>query len=73
MQSISSINNISNIILIAINAGCVFRMLFCLLFIMKGDPSEQMQMKKRIKHIIFFMMVANGIYAITALAQSYWG
>lgn len=73
MESISTINGLSSLLLIMINAGGIFRILFCIVIKISGEMQEQQQMSKRIKHTIIFLAVANSLMTINMVAQHYWG
>ena len=73
MESITTINNLSTLVLILINAGGAFRILFCVFLMMGGDIQEGQQMKKRIINNLIFLMVANGLVSISNVAKYYWG
>ena len=73
MESITTLNGLSWMVLGLIDAGCVLRIVFCTLHLMSAEPQDSHQMKRRIRNIIIFLMVANGIFALNGLAQYYWG
>ena len=73
MKGISTINGLSSLILILINVGGVFRILFCSLFMMGGDIQDGHQMKRRIRNTILFLIVANSLVGISSIGQMYWG
>ena len=71
MESLTTINNISSLILILINVGAVARIIYCA--IMLNNPESEQQMKKRIIHILIFLMIANSLVGISKMARYYWG
>lgn len=73
MESITTFNNLTQIFIIFINAGGIFRIIWCLIVISTGDESARHQMKKRIRNIIIALIVANLLMAtIIPLGQYYF-
>lgn len=73
MESLMTINNISVALIALINAGGIFRLIFCIIGMMSGEPHSMMQMKKRLIHTIIFLAIANAIIGIHAMAIYYYG
>ena len=72
MEETSLINNLSMMVLGIIDAGCIARIVYCNVMAQTSDETRH-SMKKRIKHILIFMIIANSIFGIRAAAQVYWG
>lgn len=72
MGSISTIDGLSYAIIGAINAGAIARIIFCVLM-MNSGADEAHQMKRRIRNIIIFMIVADTIFTLKQIANYYYG
>lgn len=68
-----TIKNLIAVMLILINAGCVFRLIMCFIKLMGSAEGEVATYKKRIKNLISFMIIANCIWVITYLVLRYYG
>ena len=73
MESLATINKLSSLLLIIINVGCVFRILFCCVVLMHKDVAEGQHIKNRILYTLLFLAVANSLGGLNAIAQIYWG
>lgn len=67
-----TIDILSYNLIAVINAGAICRMIFCFLM-MNNGIDEGHQMKKRIRNIIKFTIVANTIFALKQIASYYFG
>ena len=67
----SLIDEISNVVLILIRAGTVFRVAYCLLRLVTADE-EATQYKKRIRNTIIFYILAECAFILKDLFIHYY-
>ncbi len=65
------IDNLSNVLLILIRAGAVFRLAFCF-FKMITVEEEAPQFKKRLKNTLFFYVLAETAFVIKSVIIFYY-
>ena len=70
-MEVNIINNLSLMIIAIINVGAIIRIIYCT--IMLNSNENENVMKKRIKHILIFIAIANSIFSLQAILRSYWG
>ena len=73
MASLITINNLCLMLIVLINAGSVFRIIMCCIQMSSGEPQKVVQMKDRIKKILIFVAIANGILGLHQMAIYYYG
>lgn len=71
MEETSLINNLSIMVLGMINAGGIARLAYCIVVSQTSEETRH-SMKKRIRHIIGFLIVANSIFGIQVAIQYYF-
>ena len=67
----SMIDEISNMVLILIRAGTVFRVAFCLLRLVTAEE-EAIQYKKRIRNTIIFYILAESAFILKDIFMHYF-
>ena len=63
-------------LLILVNTGGIFRIIYSLFLIMTNSSQHQMEidrLKKRLKYTILFLLVANSLVAITSVFTNLFG
>ena len=65
------INEISNVVLILIRAGTVFRVAYCLLRLVTAEE-EAAQYKKRIRNTIIFYILAESAFILKDIFMYYF-
>lgn len=63
-------------LLILVNTGGIFRIIYSLFLIMTNSSQHQMEidrLKKRLKYTILFLLVANSLVALTSVFTNLFG
>lgn len=63
-------------LLILVNTGGVFRIIYSLFLIMTNSSQHQMEidrLKKRLRYTILFLLVANSLVALTSIFTNLFG
>ena len=71
MSEANIINGLSIGLISLINVGGVFRIVYCI--IMMNNQDIEQQMKKRIKHILIFLAIANSMFGLISYLRGYYG
>lgn len=71
-MEITTIDNLSLLLIIIINIGAITRLVFCSMNMISGDPQEQHIMKRRMRNIIIFAIIANTIFSIRSVFENYY-
>lgn len=65
------INNLTSTLLILIPAGTVLRIIICAIQLM-GNEDEKVQIKKRLRHTIVFLILALTVIGISKIIMNYY-
>ncbi len=63
-------------LLILINTGGIFRIIYSLFLIMTNSSQHQMEidrLKKRLRYTVLFLLVANSLVALTSIFTNLFG
>ena len=63
-------------LLILVNTGGIFRIIYSLFLIMTNSSQHQMEidrLKKRLRYTILFLLVANSLVALTSIFTNLFG
>lgn len=66
------IKEIAKAIIVLIRAGCVFRVIYCLVRLSAAEDDRQ-KYKNRMKNTIIFYIIGESIWQIESLIRGYFG
>lgn len=65
------LKEVIGILFLLLDAGCVMRGIFCFIK-MNTDADDASSYEKRLKNMVFFLIIANSIYALVDVIKKYY-